>query len=416
MTQKLHKIACMPIRCGSVRVTRILITVCCLVALPVPSALSEERPQQEKVKDEESALQLRGAVRFEYDDNVFRLNSAGKSRLVVSEDGNIASGRLDNMESISDRIISTNFELQYEPRKLWGRKATIEAEITYHDYQRNSASSYFDGQITLTRRLGKNGRVRAQTEFTLDRFRRNYLASVTDLNANGNIPILERQYARGVFHQFEPSIAYRHRLRWHRYEEGGWGFNVHVAFGALHRDYENPLANRDRDGMFGALWFEAELSRKLSLALRLRRENISTPSRNETILVDETRSGFNRNMNGDARIKANAPLNTMVDRSRNRNSLRFEAIWRINGDWRASIEYRSRKSDFTSHNPLDVDHYGATETEDRVSASLRWRLKKRWFVTWKFQRTDSEDYEDLGLGQEEYRQKRISLTIRHRLQ
>lgn len=393
-----------------------LFAVCCLVALPVSPAVSEERPQQEKVKDEESAVQLSGAVRFEYDDNVFRLGSAGKLRLIATEEGNIASGRFASMESVSDRVISTNFELQYEPGKLWRRNATVKAEMSYHDYQHNSESSYLDGQIMFTCDLGKNGRVRVKTEFTLDRFRTNYLASVTDLNANGNIPIIERQYARGVFHQSEPSIAYRHRLRSHRYAEGDWGFNVHVAFGALHRHYENPLANRNRDGTFGALRFEAELSQKLSLALRLRREDISTPSRNETILVDETTSGFNRDMNSDARIKANAPLKTMIDRSRTRDSLRFEAIWRIDGDWRASIGYRRRKSDFTSHNPLDVDHYGATETENRVSASLRWRLKKRWFVTLKFQRINSEGWEDLGRDQKEYQRERIGLTIRHRLQ
>ena len=147
-------------------------------------------------------------MRLELDDNVFRLDDAGKSRITTAEERNIASGRLTDLESISDRVISTNLEIQYGLGKLKAPEATIRAEITHHHYHANHKSGYFDGQIRLTYRLGKNGSLRAQTDFTLDRFRKNYLASIIDLNDNGNIPINERSYAPGIFRELEPCLLY----------------------------------------------------------------------------------------------------------------------------------------------------------------------------------------------------------------
>ena len=413
MKKKPDKGAGSPILGSGQSITRIFINIACVGALLLPHTGVAKPLQTEIFKEDNSKLRLSASIRLELDDNVFRLDDNGKSRLTAAEERNITSGRLTKMESISDHVISTNFELQYELPKFKGPEATIKAEITHHHYQKNHNSSYFDGQIRLTGRLSQNQSIRLQTEFTLDRFRKNYLSSVTDLNSNGNVPINERHYAPGIFNEVEQSIAYRHRFRLFQHKESR-DLKIHIIFGGIYRNYEDPLTNRDREGAFGAFRFEGELSPQISLELELRRENISTPGENEIILVDETEAGFDQDMNGDIRIKRNAPLNTAINRSRIRDTRQLETIWNINNDWRAIIGYRHKKSNFTSQNSLDVDHYGATETGNRLKASLRWRLNKSWFITFIFQRTDSEDLEELGRDQGKYRQERVGVTIRHR--
>ena len=378
MKKKPYKIAQSPLACSSQSITRIVINIFYLGALILCLTNTGNAVQAEIVKEDKSKLQLRGSLRLEFDDNVFRLDHAGKSRITTSEERNITSGRLTNMESISDRVISTNLELHYGFGKVKAPGTTIKAEVTHHHYQENHKSSYFDGQIRLTYHLGKNGSLRAQTDFTLDRFRKNYLASIIDLNDNGNIPINERSYAPGIFRELEPSITYRHRFRMRRDETENRDLNVNFSYGGLYRHYNEPLRNRDREGHFWALQLNSELKRKISLEIEMLEESISTPGRNEVILLDETGSGFNRDMNGDSRITRNAPLNTAIIRSRIRNTVRIETIWRISDAWKASIEYRRRKSNFSSQNPLDVDHYDTQETDKRLTTVISWRLKRCW--------------------------------------
>ncbi len=372
--------------------------------------------QAEIVKEDKSKLRLRGSLRLELDDNVFRLDQAGKSRITTAEERNVASGRLTNMESISDHVISTILELQYGFGKVKAPGTTIKAEISHHHYQENHKSSYFDGQIRLTYRLGKNGSLRVRTDFTLDRFRKNYLASIIDLNDNGNIPTNERSYAPGIFRELEPSITYRHRFRMGRDDTENRDLNVHISYGGLYRHYNDPLRNRDREGHFWALQLNSEVNRKISLEIEMLEESISTPGKNEVILLDETGSGFNRDMNGDFRITRNAPLNTAIIRSRTRNTVRIETIWRISDAWKASIEYRRRKSNFTSQNPLDVDHYDAQETDKRLTTLISWRLKRAWDIAFRFRLTDSEDLEELGRDRGGYQQERIGITIGYRFE
>ena len=416
MKKKPDNIAKSTFAYSSQSITRIVINIFCLGVVILCLTSTGNPVQAEIFKEDNSKLRIRGSMRLELDDNVFRLDDAGKSRITTAEERNIASGRLTDLESISDRVISTNLELQYGLGKLKAPEATIRAEITHHHYHANNKSGYFDGQIRLTYRLGKNGSLRAQTDFTLDRFRKNYLASIIDLNDNGNIPINERSYAPGIFRELEPSITYRHRFRMGRDDTENRDLNIYIAYGGLYRHYNDPLKNRDREGYFWALQLNSEVNQKISLEIEMLEESISTPGKKEVILLDETGSGFNRDMNGDSRIKRNAPLNTAIIRSRIRNTVRIETIWRISDAWKASIEYRRRKSNFTSQNPLDVDHYDAQEIDNRLTTAISWRLKKRWDIALRFQRTDSEDLEDLGRDRGRYQRERIGMTIRHRFE
>ena len=109
--KKPDKIAQSPLACSSQSITRIVINIFCFGALILCLTNTGNAVQAEIVKEDKSKLRLRGSLRLELDDNVFRLDHAGKSRITTAEERNIASGRLTNMESISDRVISTILEL-----------------------------------------------------------------------------------------------------------------------------------------------------------------------------------------------------------------------------------------------------------------------------------------------------------------
>ena len=68
-----------------------------------------------------------------------------------------------------------------------------------------------------------------------------------------------------------------------------------------------------------------------------------------------------------------------------------------------------------SGNVLDIDHFSVVETEERISASIRWRFARRWFATLTWQRTDGEDIDNLGRDQVETEVERISFSMRRRL-
>ena len=115
MKKKPDKIAQSPLACSSQSITRIVINIFCLGVLILCLTITGNLAQAEIFEEDNSKLRLRGSMRLELDDNVFRLDDAGKSRITTAEERNIASGRLTDLESISDRVISTNLELQYGP-------------------------------------------------------------------------------------------------------------------------------------------------------------------------------------------------------------------------------------------------------------------------------------------------------------
>ncbi len=386
------------------------------VLLLVPFLFPFEDVTAAEVK--QSSLQIRSDVSIEHNDNVFRLTSDRRSRLSSPDPRDTASGRFADMEASSEMMLSANVQLDYENERLLGRKSSVVGELAYLRFQDNDEASYFAGELALTKGFGKSSRLQARSEFTIDRFRKNYLSEATDANANGNISLGERRYAAGIYDDVEASLAYRHRIRRREKTETSPARDVdlHVAVGRLYRGYDEPFHNRDRRGMYGEIRLDLEVNSMLTLEFAYRRDDITSPGRREVLLLDESPSGFDLDINGDGAIKKNAPLLTIVDRSRIRDTFRIESTWDFNSNWRARLEYRRRQSDFSSDNPFDVDHYTSEETQERVTASVRWRFEKRWFVSGKYQYTSGEDFENLGIDEEDYRQRRITVTIQHRFQ
>ena len=347
-------------------------------------------------------------------DNVFELGRSGLVRLIERDPCNLNNGRLTGMVSANERIQTTKIALDQKLDDVLGRKVTLSGGLVYHDYQENSAASYFEGDFSLTRKLGEQGRFRLGAELTGDRFRRNYLADVEDVNGNGNIPCRERQYAAGTYDEKEWSIGYRHRLTLVSGQESSSKRNldIHVSGGVLERHYNQPHQNRDREGWFGEVRFEAELTPEINIETAWRRDTIDSPGANEVVLVDETLDG---DVNGDRDVERNAPLVTLVDRSRARDTISIGVRLNILEDWRVILSYRHQASDFRSDNPLDIDHFGVDETEQRVSASVRWRFARRWFATLSWRQTDGEDIDNLGRDQTDTEAERISINLRRRL-
>ena len=93
-------------------------------------------------------------------DNVFELGRSGLVRLIERDPCNLNNGRLTGMVSANDRIQTTKIALDQKLDDVLGRKVTLSGGLVYHDYQENSAASYFEGDFSLTRKLGEQGRFR----------------------------------------------------------------------------------------------------------------------------------------------------------------------------------------------------------------------------------------------------------------
>lgn len=380
-----------------------------LTLLVVPVEASETTDNSTEANSATHGPEVKVTVGVTDVDNIFELGQPGLVRLLERDPCNLTNGRLTDMVSTSDRILSSRIALEQSVGDLLGRKATLAGDLTHHGYQDNPAASYADGVVTLTRKVGEEGRLRLRAEVTNNRFRRNYLADVDDINGNGNIPCRERQYAAGIYDEQEWSIGYRHRLTWISSERD---LDIHFSGGVLRREYDQPLQNRDREGWFGQLGMDAEVTPRIAVEVAWRHDTIDAPGADETILVDEILDG---DVNDDGDTERNAPLVTEVDRSKDRMTLRAEMTVKVADDWRFTTGYRYQRSDFLSGNVLDIDHFSVVETEERISASIRWRFARRWFATLTWQRTDGEDIDNLGRDQVETEVERISFSMRRRL-
>ncbi len=371
-----------------------------------------------KEKEKKSGLKTRFRISFESDDNVFRLNDVHKTRLTALDSRNVANGRFTDMESRTDTIVSPGIRLLYRlGNPLVGRKTTIGFDLDYNAYLSNGEASYPEGALRLAFRLSENGLLKAGSEFVVQRFRKNYLSDMKDLNLNGNISLNERFYSPGVYDEFESFIAYRHRLSALDKAADGFqmpGSTLQLAVGGVYRVHNDPLTNRDRRVTFHEVVLDLDIVRKFGLELRYRLDSISCPDKAETVMLDETTNGFDTDINWDSAKKEYAPWLTLVNRSRVTRTVELKTSFAITRNWKSALEYLQEESDFSSSNPLDVDHFENGKTRERLGIGVGWRITKRWSAGAEYTSVRGIDSEDRGTTEVEYQQTSIGLSLRYR--
>ena len=344
-------------------------------------------------------LSLFGEIGFEYTDNVFRLTDDQISTMDENDPDDIISGRYQEMDSLSDSIFKPRVGIKWKSDSPLGGKFRLTSWLRYHYYLENDDSSYSEYGIALKNSIGKKGDLTFDANLTYGFRKKNYLSSASDMNGNGNISRDERTYSAAVYDEYEGEISYRHEVIDDK-DKILSEFYIKPFAGYKIRSHNSSFTNRDKDSAFGGLEFDFEFLNRVDLEFSYTYENVSSPGDVELVLFDETRSGTD--VNGDSRLKKNAALYTDIDRSSESNTIQINPTITVSKDIKFSLGYSKRTTDYTSGNPLDIEHYNQNAYREKYEAGISFDLSKTWFLKAEYCRTDDEDPEDGTYNENSY--------------
>jgi hypothetical protein len=141
--------------------------------------------------------------------------------------------------------------------------------------------------------------------------------------------------------------------------------------------------------------------------LLYRYERVSAPNDEELVLCDEGIDGTD--VNGDGKIKGNAPLMTHIDRSADRHTIEITPSVILTKNMLAYMEYSKRMATNTSDNPLDVDHYNTRAYREQIKAGVKYNFSKRWSAQIEYGKEDDDEEDG------DYSQKGYLFTIRYNI-
>ena len=376
-----------------------LLALCLTISLHsfVPSALAQSEGDRQ--------VGFYSDVTLEYSDNIFRLTDSQQTSLKAGAPEDAENGRFRDMESVSDYLLSPTIGVAYDTRGLWDKDLSLSARVKYNHYMENREKRHPEARIRLRNDIGEKGVLCLEGNFLFDFFKKNYLAGYNDENNNGNIARDERIYSQAVYNEFEGLLSYKHEL-FKDNESLLSQADVRPFLGYSTRSYNAPFYNRDRHVLFGGLETTLEFLSRLDLELVYRYENLHASGDDELVFLDETILA--NDMNGDNEIKANAALITEIDRSARRHTLEINPSLKLSKNALLFLGYEKRVSDYTSENPLDLDHYKNTSYRQRIRAGIRYNLSKSWSTEVEYRQTEDEDDED-----GDYSENRFAFSIRY---
>lgn len=353
-------------------------------------------------KNSENKFWLYSEISVEYLDNVFSLGESQKATMRENDARDQASGRYRNMDSISDYILTPHLGINFSIDNPVGGELTIKPWLKYNHYHHNEKSSYPEAGIELEQSIMKNGSLRLEGKLLEGYFKKNYISSFYDINANNNITKDERKYTGAHYDEYEGLIAYDHRVM--KKKDNTLGITLNIMPFARYgvRKYNAEFENRDRKVSLGGMEFKFDLKSKVSLNVTYKYERVDCPDGNELVLVNEEGLGYD--INGDGELDRNAALFTNINRSSKRHSLELEPSIKLGKKWFLYAGYELRKTLYKSDNQLDLEHYGQSKYRREFKAGIEYDLLKSLSVQIEYNKLDDEDdeFDDDSYIQEGY--------------
>jgi hypothetical protein len=347
----------------------------------------------------DSRLKLYFETGFDYTDNAFDLSDSQISKQEANAVVDQASGRFRDMDSVYDYIISPEAGVSFSTASPAGGVLSLKSWGRYNIYTLNQAGSYPEGKVTVKNSVGDKGELILEGDLTFDYFKKNYLSAVDDANGNGNISRIERVYSSAVYDDYEWTVAYRHKPLDNEYTTVS-GLDIEPFAGYETRRHNPTFENRDQEiGRLG-MGFDLEFFSRADLRLGCQYEWVSCPGDDELVLYDETVSMVD--VNGDGKIKGNAPLTTAVDRSSHRYTIEVNPSVKLSKSSRVFIDYERRITVYTSDNPLDADHYDQRALRQKVCSGIKCDLSHAWSAEASYGWTKEDEEEDDGYTENSY--------------
>ena len=356
-------------------------------------------------KDNDLKIQLYAETGIEYADNVYALTESQISSMKTNDQEDIASGRFKDMDSLSDTVIEPTMGLKLSSSSLLGGRFGLTSWIKYNYYTKNETSSFPEAKIRLNNSIGENGDLSLEGNFTYGFFKKNYLSGYNDINGNGNISRDERIYSTAVYDEYEGIIAYEHKIIKNK-DKIISGLNIRPFAGYGYRRYNSTFSNRDQTITLAGLGLNFEFISRIDLEMIYQYEGVSSPNNKELILINENNAGLD--INGDDKTKNNAPLITKIDRSSNRHTIEINPSIKLTKGCQLFAGYKKRDSEYTSDNPMDIEHYNQNATRQEIKSGIKYSFSKAWSAEAEYSKTDNDDDED-----GEYSQKGFLVTIKY---
>lgn len=354
-------------------------------------------------KEDNGGLSVFSEFCFEYSDNIFGLTEDQISKLNENDPDDVASGRFQGIDSLSDYVVQPRVGIKWYPD--WS-EFTLTAWLQYNYYIKNTDSGYPEGRVIIKYPVNKKGSFIFRGSEVYDYKKKNYLADFNDINGNGNISKEERTYSSAISNEFEGMVGYRYVITDDN-EKMFSGFNIEPFIGYSVRSYNSIFDNRDKESAFGGLGVELELMNIINLEGIYRYDDVSSPGNMEYILYDEMESSID--VNGDGDIRGNAPLYTAIDRSSERHLIEVNPSIRLTEDISFSMGYSKLTTKYTSGNPLDTEHYLQTAYRKKYKSGISYSLTDTWSLRAEYCRTKDEDPEDGS-----YKENSYMFIIKHK--
>jgi hypothetical protein len=342
-------------------------------------------------------------VCFEQYDNLFGLSEDQKTKLRQKALEDLPGQRFKNMPAISDFGVAPTVGMKMIIPDSSKDPFTLKAELTYHSFTKNTEASFPEGAFALDKSIGKNGTFRFDGKAAVGVFKKNYLSGVADGNSNGNITREERLYSSAIYREFEGEFSYETVVR-KKKKQPLSRISLRPLIGQRQRRFHSGFRNRDYQLPFFGLESTLGFFSRLDLTLLYQAEALISPADPELFLYDETLT--QTDVNGDGKIRANAPLLSKVDRSARRNLFEVATSWKPSSKTKISAEYSNRTASYRSNNPLDRDHFGRDGYRRRFKSGIKQALSGDFSAQVEFSQTENKDPDE-----DKYSEKAVLFSL-----
>lgn len=309
----------------------------------------------------------------EYNDNIFGLSGSQMSTYDGNDPADETNGRFDDMNSLTDFILTPEIGIRYETESPFGGDIRLSSGAGFNYYLENDKKSYPEFDIRAGHSVGKAGELTVRGDITYGYFKKNYLSGAEDVTES-NISSAERIYSSAFYDEYEVQLEYGHDLIGKKNKGFLSEFTFKPLIGGSFRRYNDIFDNRDRNVFLAGLSLDVGLNSFVELETCYNYENINSPGKEELVLFDET-AGF-LDVNGDYELRASAPLFTVIDRSSEKHIFEIGSTVRITKKIGIYLGYECSETVYSTDNELDVKRYDKSESSWRFRTEIHCKILK----------------------------------------
>lgn len=197
---------------------------------------------------------FQGSVSSEFTDNLFHLSDDQLDEFDNEQGPGEQYFDMDDPEDIVTRLrLRANLDWRMDKR----RDFRVILRGSYYAHARNSVSDYPRMNVELRHDLTSDDRLYGGVDVVLDRFWKNYRVSNT------------LSFAPASYDQTVIRLGYERRI----HKDWSMGSEYRIQ----NRDYDAPLASRDRDGDYLVVFTTYELAKRVGGATSIHYGDVATP-------------------------------------------------------------------------------------------------------------------------------------------